>query len=389
MNQPVKVTLLAVGAVGMIGVAFLAISHAFIRGTNEVSLGEPEKRGSSYIANERVANREKCDNPVFTEYFVDPKQVQKVGQVGVVHGSGLYIVERSYVSIHDSLVGQKVPIYAPSDLTLRSGSHYYNPAASSTTRPDYALWFDAGCEVEVNLAHLKEVVEPIARELPEPKTDSRSSQLTPLKFKAGDLIGYFVSTPGDVAGFDFIVRDMKVVNDFINSERYAGRRASNLLNGVCPYDYYEPSKKEVYYGLLGGSGGTRFKVKQCGSASRDVAGTLSGMWFLDREPQASIYESYKDGEYGSTLSLVGDEERVTIGNLGQRNTTWVYANNPTYRLPENVTSEHCYQFDGFSPGDRSGWAYFNIISATELEVVYSSTGICPAAFPAGAKKYYK
>ena len=226
---------------------------------------------------------ENCTNPLFTAYLVEPKYVQKVGQVGVVHGSGLYIVERSYISIKNEFNKEKIPIYAPVNMTLRTGSHYQNPAATPNALPDYALWFDVGCGVEVNLAHLKEVVEPIAVQLQEVKGDSRSSQLSPIPFKAGDLIGYFIYNEGDVAGFDFIVRDKKVVNEFINQERYSGYRAGNLINGVCPYDYYEPAKKQEYYNLLGGAGGTLFSVKDCGHSSRDMIGTISGMWFLDEE----------------------------------------------------------------------------------------------------------
>ncbi len=132
-----------------------------------------------------------------------------------------------------------------------------------------------------------------------------------------------------------------------------------------------------------------FSVKDCGHASRDVAGTISGMWFLDEEPQESIYDSYKDGEYGSTLSIVGDEERITIGNLGPTPTSWVYPNNPTYLLPENVTNEHCYQIDGSNPNQNAGWAYFKLISNTKVHVSYSSTGTCPDSFPANSKIYYK
>ena len=352
---------------------------------------------NQYGSNEQPYTREdssentigNCENPLFTAYVIDPLYVQKVGQVVVVHGSGLYIVERSYISVKNEFHGKKVPIYAPVNMTLRSGSHYQNPAATETALPDYALWFDGECGIEVNLAHMKEVVEPIAVQLSEVKSDSRSSQLSPILFQAGDLMGYFIYNEGDVAGFDFIVRDKKVVNEFINPERYSGYRASNLINGVCPYDYYEPVKKQEYYNLLGGGGGTVFSVKDCGHASRDVAGTISGMWFLDEEPQESIYDSYKEGEYGSTLSIVGDEERITIGNLGPTPTSWVYPNNPTYLLPENVTNEHCYQIDGPNPSQNAGWVYFKLISNTKVHVSYSSTGTCPDSFPANSKIYYK
>lgn len=345
-----------------------------------------EERNSS---NSEYQVENNCKNPIFTSYFVDPAKVQKVGQVGVVHGSGLYIVERSYVSVKNEFAGEKIAVYAPTDMTLRAGSYYHNPVASSTALPDYALWFDAGCNVEINFAHLKEVVEQIAVQMPTPKVDSRNSQLTPIKFKAGELIGYFIYNSGDVAGFDFIVRDKKIVNQFINQERYSGNRAGNLINGVCPYDYYESSKKQEYYNLLGGAGGTLFKIKDCGKSSRDIKGTISGMWFLDKEPQENIYDGYKEGDYGSTLSIVGDEERITIGNLGNSKVSWTYNNNPTYKLPEQVTTEHCYQFDGFNAGEPAGWVYFKIISETELDVAFSQSGVCPSSIPSNSKRYYK
>lgn len=389
-----KKIILGIVVVAVPVAGFLLIGHIFFKDSKNYPAGRDERglyqtdvnEGQDVYENKSLKG---CENPVFTAYFVDPQYVQKVGQVGVVHGSGLYIVERSYVSVKDKYTGQKVPVYAPSDIELLAGSHYYNPAAPSNALPDYALWFDAGCGVEVNLAHLKEVVGPIALQLPDIKTDSRNTRLKPLQFKAGDIIGYFIYNQGDVAGFDFIVRDKKVVNKFINQERYSGYRASNLINGVCPYDYYEPTKKETYYNLLGGAGGTLFKIKDCGKSSRDIAGTISGMWFLSQEPQESIYESYKEGLYGSTLSIVGDEERVAIGNLGESNMSWTYRNNPTYRLPEEVKSEHCYEFDGFTPRDTRGWAYFKVVSDTEMDVFFSKTGTCPRSLPSGAKRYYK
>ena len=331
---------------------------------------------------------ENCDIE-FSEYLIDPTKVQKLGQVGVVHGSGLYIVERSYISLKNEFEGQRISVYAPVDMTLISGSHYYNPALPLTSMPDYALWFDAGCNVEVALGHLKEVVEDIAVQLPEAKTHSRSEQLERIKFNAGDLIGNFIYKQGDVAGFDFIVRDKKVTNKFINQERYSGNRASNLINGVCPYDFYTGEKKEVYYNLLGGGGGTIFRVKDCGKISRDLAGTISGMWFMDKDIGESIYDGYKNGNYGTTVSIVGDEERITFGNLGPNNVFWIYANNPTYKLPTEVNGEHCYQIYSTNDNNSDGYAYFKVIDDMTMEVYYSPSGQCPSAIPSSAKRYYK
>lgn len=381
-----KKRLLAIfGIIVLFILGFLVASHFFVKDKSDTGL-----RPESYLpenANSIENTGENCDIN-FSEYFVEPTYVQKVGQIGVVHGSGLYIVERSYVSVKEEFTGKKVPIYAPIDMILASGSHYQNPAAPANALPDYALWFDVGCDVEVNFAHLKEVVEPIAVQLPDIKVDSRSTRLNRMKFNAGDLIGYFVYTQNDVAGFDFIVRDRKVVNQFINQERYSGDRASNLINGVCPYDFYTGEKKEAYYNLFGGGGGTIFNVKDCGTASRDKVGTLSGMWFLDKEVTGSIYDTYEEGDYGSTLSIVGDEERVSIGNLGQSNTLGVYANNPTYKMPTEITTEHCYQIYS-TPSDADGYAYFKVVNDVTLDVNYAASGKCPSVFPSGGKRYYK
>lgn len=329
-----------------------------------------------------------CEKPIFTEYFVDPIYVQKVGQIGVVHGSGEYTVGRSYVSFIDGLGLDKIPVYAPTEMVLMYGSHYLDSQAVGTEGylSDYALTFDVGCGVEIAYAHLKEVVSSIGEQLQEAKPDSSGEQLTPIKFEAGDLVGYSIPGAGNL-GIDFIVKDLDVVNQFANQARQEAGHGSNLLHAVCPYDFYAEEKKDAYYNLIGGGGGTLFEVQECGPISRDFKGTISGQWFSDKEVLASINEYYKDGDYGSVLPIVGDEERITIGSLGDKNTHWVYPNNPTYKAPEDVTGEHCYEFyPNFS--DAEGWVYFKLIDDETMDVFYSSSGICPNSFPEGGSKTY-
>lgn len=336
-------------------------------------------------------NKKDCDLE-FTEYLIDPLYVQKVGQVGVVHGFGKSIVERSYISVKEEHYEKQILIYSPTDMTLISGAHY-KVSNDQNYMADYVLKFDAGCNVEVLLGHLKGVVDSIDNQMMGLKNDSREDMLKPIKFEAGDLIGYYYQqSSGGVAGFDFIVRDRKIINQFINQERYTNRRADNLISGVCPYDYYNGEKKEVYYNLLGGGGGTLFKVKNCGNSSRDVAGTISGMWFLDKEIVGSIYDYYMDGDYGSPVSIVGDEERISIGNLGrQEPVIYIYSTNPTYKLPEEITKEHCYQkYQNFENSDSSGYVYFKVVDNSTIDVSFSSSGTCPGNFPSsGSKLYYK
>ena len=369
----------------------LAITFLGCQSTSEDNSAEIEFNSQEDLPQNQInpddKNNDNC-NVSFTEFLIDPQYVQKVGQVGVVHGSGQYIVERSYISIKQEFHEQNIPLYAPGDMTFVAGARY-KISKDLNYLTDYVVKFDAGCNTEVVLGHLKGVVDTIGDQLIETKDTSAEDYVKPVKFKAGDLIGYYYQqSQNGVGGFDFIVRDRKVINQFIHQERYEDRRADNLISGVCPYDYFVEEKKQAYYNLLGGMGGTVFKVKDCGTSSRDQAGTISGMWFLDKEIVGWIYESYKDGEYGSPLSIAGDEERINIGNLGNMNVNWIYSNTPTYKLPTDITNEHCYQFY-LNFNTPNGYAYFKLIDERTMDVYYSYDGLSPSNFPQGGKRYYK
>ncbi len=375
-------------------VAIIIIGFIFINISREKDYrGEENQQSSTFQQNlqdsEQTEN-ENCDI-MFTEYLIEAKYVQKLGQIGVVHGGGKSIVERSYISIKEEYKEQEIPVYAPTDMDLVAGAHYTNPSANQDTLADYVLKFDAGCDVEVLLGHLKGVVDSISSQLTPLKTTSAEDEIRPsIHFKAGEKIGYYIqeNKPGAVGGFDFVVRDRKIINKFINQERYSEDRARNLISGVCPYDYYTPDKKQIYYNLLGGAGGKIFDIKDCGTASRDKAGTISGMWFLDKEIVGTIYDDRKEGEYGSPISLMADEEATSIGNIGPIAINRIYSNNPTYKPPTEVTTEHCYQIK--SSSDNNGFIYFKLIDDTTLDVYYSQSGDCPATFPASnARRYYK
>ena len=351
---------------------------------------EQENYDNSLVQNPSEQNNNEDCQVQFSEYLIDPKYIQKVGQVGVVHGGGKSIVERSYISINQEFHEQDIPIYAPTGMKLIGGAKY-KISQNPEYLPDYVLKFDAGCGVEFLLGHLKGVIDEIEGSLKPLKTTSAEDEIRPsIQFKAGDLIGYYnqQNIDGGVGGFDFVVRDRKVINQFINQERYEDRRADNLISGVCPYDYFVEGKKEAYYNLLGSAGGQIFEVKDCGTASRDKAGTISGMWFLSKEITGPIYEDYNEGDYGSPLSIMGDEEAVSIGNIGTTSALYrIYSNNPTYKLPTQVTDEHCYQIQFGSTGQ--GYVYFKLIDESTADVYYNPSGNCPSSMPQGGKRYHK
>ncbi|MEX2017602.1 MAG: hypothetical protein WD876_03965 [Candidatus Pacearchaeota archaeon] len=387
---------------------FLLITHFTTRNSQNIYGNQENNSSSQYQENQEnqeEQNQEEQNNQrgqeidpncqlVFTEYLVEPKYVQKFGQVGVVHGGGKSIVERSYISIKQDFYEQEIPVYAPADMNLIGAAHYKIPGSPENTLADYVLKFNTKCNVEILLGHLKKVVPEIDKELPTLQQDSRENyNINRIEFKAGELIGYYVqqSQPGAVSGFDFIVRDPRFTNQFINQERYSENRASNLINGVCPYDYFTSDKKQEYYNLLGSAGGKIFTIKDCGTASQDKSGTISGMWFMEKEVTKPIYEYESDPKvdyvYGTVLSIAGDEEAVTIGNLGQSAIIRVYYTELSYKLPTEVTEEHCYEF-GFN-GQNNGYAYFKLIDASTMDVYYSPSGSCPQTMPSESKRYYK
>src|SRR3989344_315002 len=53
---------------------------------------------------------------------------------------------------------KQILIYSPTDMTLISGAHYKD-SNDQNYMADYVLKFDAGCNVEVLLGHLKGVVD--------------------------------------------------------------------------------------------------------------------------------------------------------------------------------------------------------------------------------------
>lgn len=330
---------------------------------------------------------EPCKKPVFTSYFVEPEKVQKLGQIGFVHGSGQHLVGRSYVSFKEEY--DKIPVYAPANMTLYMGAYHTNTGAQSHHLPDYALDFNVGCGLTLRFDHLKEVVPKISVEFPEPKIeDSRSDQKNPVSLEAGELVGYFIQNVG-VAGMDILVHDEDVNNEFGSKKRHEFGHGSLMLHAVCPYDFFVEDIKEEYYSLIGGASGTIFKNQTCGNINRNYEGTISGEWFLEKEVTKNIYDYSMEGDYGSLLPIIGDEEKVTIGRIGKYSSISIYKDFKTYKLPSEVTDEHCYEIHiNGNPNELEGYVYLKIVDDETLNVYYSEKGKCSTSFPTSEYKTY-
>ena len=133
-------------------------------------------------------------------------------------------------------------------MTLESGSHYVGGP--------YMVEFQVSCEVRVRFGHMTEPVEAIKKLLPaEPKPDSRTEELAPIVFAAGDLIGYTTGTA--VAGnWDFGVYNSTVRNRYADDADWGS--STTYTTAVCPFDYFPASLKASYVlkfnsAMLGGN----------------------------------------------------------------------------------------------------------------------------------------
>jgi len=301
-----------------------------------------------------------CPSPVkFTKNFIDQSHVQVVTPLGDQTAFGGVISIRSYVFPPSSLYGQRLPVYAPVDMTLGQASYYLAPGAPAGYQAEYALYFDAGCSVQVSFFHITGVVGNIARAVPAaPSPSSAGQTVVPTKVLAGDQIGWFQGEAGRSIAFDFVVADELNKNSFINQSRFeSSPNGRGELHAKCPYDYYVEPLRSDWLAKLGSGGGVVVPGTPCGKPSQGVSGTANGFWFL---PNAKVNDlkfegaSFGDarvgtaGQYMSQILLTTDaSEMVRIGGLNVASPLgqmMVGSNQATWKKPEDIKvgQTHCW-----------------------------------------------
>jgi len=182
-------------------------------------------------------------SPIFTNDITDMSRVNYIGPPPTM-GAGPSLKTHGYIGTDHV----RVPLYAPAAMTLESGSHYIGGP--------YMMEFRVSCEVRVRFGHVTEPAEEIKKLLPsEPKQDSRTQELTPITFAAGDLVGYTTGT--DLAGnWDFGVYNSVVRNRYADDPNWS--ESTTYTTAVCPFDYFTEKLKPVYFAkfnpaMLGGN----------------------------------------------------------------------------------------------------------------------------------------
>lgn len=188
-----------------------------------------------------------CDsnpNPVFTKDITDLNTIRLIVPPGEIVKSA----DKNVFKSHSFLVSNgKSPIYAPVDSKLTEGSAYIEEGIVQ-----YLMFFDVSCEVYYKVDHVQELSDK-AKTLfvnDNPTSDSRTRNFdNSMEFKAGELIGY---TSGTVHAETW---DFGVYNNTVS--RVYPPEVENLnlsemdYEAVCPYDFFVPTKQQVYKNLFG------------------------------------------------------------------------------------------------------------------------------------------
>jgi hypothetical protein len=325
----------------------------------------------------------------FTAHVTDQASLFSVSPLPALAG-GAAFEGRSYMTVKPAYTGMMVPIYAPTRMTLYAAKHYLLPGAPAGYVADWALEFHATCEttLQIGFAHVKSVVKKIEDVYTAGLSTSSGTEQTarPVDFEAGELIGHYIKGTNSIA-WDFIVLDHTITNTFANQPRYQMSRVK-LLNVICPFERYVEPLRQSYLDLLAGPGQPPGGMLGCGTVARDQPGTAAGAWFLDPNPATGVYGAAPRGNYGSPFAAFRGEDGVVylagLNNLSLR----IQSDNPTHRDPRSVTGSHCYQ-NYPMPSNPDGYVMLNLTSATQMQVAYSPTGVCPATIPAGFETYYR
>ena len=298
--------------------------------------------------------------PVFTHRFTDSSLINHVTPIG---GINVGTSSRSYIAVKEYTNGTRmwVPVYAPVDATITRLA-YAIRGDPQTGRAEYRLDIEPSCEVRFAFDHIAEIEEKFKKFAPQtPSTRTSEPAYVNIPVKAGELLGH---TNGGLFGgaWDFILFNTEKKAYHINPTRWT---SEHNINADCPYDYFTPELKAEYYSLFPSAGGERADNATCRSTSRDIAGTLSGGWFIGNSTDMKGSRLLVGSDY-SIVDLIIDRDNQP------RFRTRDY--NPS-KKPEDVRPGDvlCYSGDGT-------YAYIKLVSDNEMHAVAGS-GTCPSSFP--------
>lgn len=363
--------------------AAVLVSGCLSGETRQWGESEPERpENSSDVSNvvEEVSQNALEAPLVFTHEIFDPDFASHITPLGELNGgySEAQTIGGVMVNLKPEAYANnnEIEVRAPTDMILERYAYW-----SSGGEKGWVLHFRVSPDVVLKYDHITRASDGVMDATTRtPSSDSRDQFLTkPLAVKAGEVVAYTSGT-SLAHNWNIYLTDATQENNFANRERLtkdeAGRR---LLTARCPFDFYPEDLKREYMDLMGYSRAGQSQT--CGTASRDVSGTLSGMWHFSPDAETGLREEL-DGIYASPLSVFRNSAGETVVHQVDNRRLDIQADEPTNKDPAKITSEHCYRTDG-------GYAFFKVVSATEMKFAYSDSGSCPSALPASSKTYYR
>lgn len=277
-------------------------------------------------------------------------------------------LSRSYISVKREGNDKKiwVPLYAPTNATLFRITYAYRGDPAQGARAEYALDFRVSCEVTFKFDHIANISEKLKELAPkEPNIKTNQGKEVSIPIVEGELLGF---TNGGLGGgaWDFLLFNYAKEVSHINTSRWT---SDHNKYADCPYDYFTEDLKRQYYAMFASAGGEKSKNATCRSASRDVAGTLSGGWFKGNSTDTRGSRILLGSDF-STVDIVRDEGDTLAQGI---NFSLREQNAP--KKPEEVTvgGSVCYT-------DGTNHAFLKLLSDTEMAASIAS-GHCPSTFP--------
>ncbi len=296
--------------------------------------------------------------PKFVYDFTDVTKIDAFQPLGSLSGASR---GRSYITISK---GQTVPVYLPLDATLISVIYAYR--GPDAPEPEYGFKFNIGCSMTLLLDHVDFASDEMKGYAPKEATRSTASDNNlSVKIKGGTLLGQSNGTP-NARTFDFLVMDQNNNASYINPNRWQWDQSKYA---VCPYDYYDESKKQIYYAKIGNyTDSGLIKSADCGKLSYDVEGTISGGWFATSDATDTKGKFMLIGERMGTVD-------VAVKNDSEGTLVRVYSYSPKV-LPVDVGIGESVCYEGFS----NDWVYLFLVDKDTIKI-YNGSGKCTSTFP--------
>lgn len=333
---------------------------------------------------ERDAGKTSAEKIVFTAKMFDPASVSHITPLGELNGGYEEAQTINGVMINLKTDAQRnapaIPVYAPADMTLEDYSYF----TGGPHTPNWHLGFRISEDVKLSFDHITWVPDGLRAVTPPTPTSGYVPPLKKLAFRAGDMIAKTSGTD-QAHNWNIYLRDNRQKNIFVNQARFEKiKDGYDFVNAVCPFDYYGEAVKQEFIALMGAT--KAGQSKNCGTNSRDVKGSLSGIWHLTKEGVRADYQ----GAYATPFSIYKDSsDRIIVYEIDRQRFILEQAN-PTYKDPAAITGAHCYALTEYGDRPAQGYAYFKIVSDSEMKMKYDPAGTCPGEFPEeGSATYYR